>query len=265
MKFDKVLVTGGSKGIGRELVSLLLEEGAEVHMISRSLEEKIDSVRLNFYPLDLVESDSTYDFAQNFIKSHGIPDLIINNAGAGAFFEWDSFPQNQIKSQINLLFMSPVFICKVFAPAMASQNSGKIVNITSLATLYPVPYMPLYNSCKSALSSFTRSLQIEYESKLAFIDVVLGDVKTDFNNKINKNNPNDFGKKASATWIQVEKQLNESPIPKIIANRLLSKIKKSRGGVLYEGGLTHRIIYPFISRFLTQSFKNKILQRRYFH
>ena len=264
MKFDKVLITGGSSGIGQELVSLLLEEGAEVHMISRTLEDKIDSMRLNFYPLDLVDSDSTYDFAQNFIKSHGIPDLIINNAGAGAFFEWDSFPKTQIKNQINLLFLSPVFICKAFAPEMASLNSGKIVNITSLANLYPVPYMPIYNSCKSALSSFTRSLQIEYESKPAFIDVVLGDVKTDFNSKIEKNNPNVFGKSADAAWNQVEKQLRESPTPDIIAKRLFSKIKKSRGGVIYEGGLTHRIVYPFLSRFLTQFLKNKILQRRYF-
>ena len=265
MKSQKILITGGSRGLGKELVVQFLDQDYEVHVVGRNSNREIKSPKLKFHILDLFNSHEVVDFAKTFITSHGVPDLLINNAGSGAFFEWDSFPINQIEKQINLLFLSPVLMCRVFAPQMASQQKGKIVNITSLATIYPLPFMPLYNSTKSALSSFTRSMQIEYHSIPSFIDVILGDVKTEFNDKLTRTTSVGWSKRAKSTWIKVEKQLHESPAPNLIAKRLILKISKCNGGVIYEGGFIHRNIYSFLSRFLSNSLKNKILQKRYFN
>ena len=265
MKSQKILITGGSRGLGKELVVQFLDQDCEVHVVGRNSNSEIKSPKLKFHILDLFNSHEVVDFAKTFITLHGVPDLLINNAGSGAFFEWDSFPINQIEKQINLLFLSPVLMCRVFAPQMASQQKGKIVNITSLATIYPLPFMPLYNSTKSALSSFTRSMQIEYHSIPSFIDVILGDVKTEFNDKLTRTTSVGWSKRAKSTWIKVEKQLHESPAPNLIAKRLILKISKCNGGVIYEGGFIHRNIYSFLSRFLSNSLKNKILQKRYFN
>ena len=124
--------------------------------------------------------------------------------------------------------------------------------------------MPLYNSTKSALSSFTRSMQIEYHSIPSFIDVILGDVKTEFNDKLTRTTSDGLSKRAKSSWVKIEKQLHESPAPNLIAKRLNVKIAKCNGGVIYEGGFIHRNIYSFLSRFLSNSLKNKILQKRYF-
>ena len=264
MKSQKILITGGSRGLGKELVVQFLNQDCEVHVVARNSNSELNSPKLKFHILDLFNSREVVDFAKTFITSHGLPDLLINNAGSGAFFEWDSFPINQIEKQINLLFLSPVLMCRVFAPKMASQQKGKIVNITSLATIYPLPFMPLYNSTKSALSSFTRSMQIEYHSFPSFIDVILGDVKTEFNDRLIRTTSDGWSERVKSTWSKVEKQLHDSPVPNHVAKRLVLKINKCNGGLIYEGGFIHRNVYSHLSRFLPNFLKNKILQKRYF-
>lgn len=264
MKLQKILITGGSRGIGKELVNLYLKQGCEVHIVARNLKEEIKTPNLKFHSFDLSQTRELNDFARAFIKNNGVPDLLINNAGAGAFFEWGTFPEEEIQRQINLLFTSPILMCRVFAPEMAKRERGKIVNITSLALFYPLPFMPMYNSCKSALSSFTRSMMVEYQCHPVFIDAVLGDVRTEFNEKTSKTMLDDWTRDMKSAWLKIEKQLNDSPAPNLVAKRLILKIAKCNGGVIYEGGFIHRNIYSFLSRFLPNSLKNKILQKRYF-
>ena len=62
------------------------------------------------------------DFIKAFIKDNGVPDLLINNAGAGAFFEWSAFPEEEIQRQIDLLFATPVILCRALAPEMAKEK-----------------------------------------------------------------------------------------------------------------------------------------------
>ena len=92
--------------------------GTHVYAITRN-PEKI-AIRENLFPLKLDLSDigEVAKFGNNFIKRYGIPDLLINNAGYGAFFEWNEFPTEQIIKQMNVLFTSPVILCKSFAPLM---------------------------------------------------------------------------------------------------------------------------------------------------
>ena len=74
-----------------------------------------------------------------------------------------------------------------------------------------------------------------------------------------------WSEETKSAWIQIEKQLNDSPGAPEIAKRLKSKIIKSSGGVLYEGGLLHRTLFASIGQILPGYLKNKILQKRYFN
>ena len=265
MKFQKILLTGGSRGIGRALLDLFLEDGSEVHVISRKFEDKQDDPNLMFHSLDLTKTGRVNEFADNFIESYGVPDLLINNAGSGSFYEWNQFPEMEIQNQLNLLFYTPVLLCRKIVPEMAKLNKGKIVNISSLATLYPLPYMPMYNACKSALSSFTKSMILEYQRCPVFVDVILGDVRTEFNELASRTRPDGWSEPTKSAWIQIERQLNDSPRASEIAKRLKSKIIKSSGGVVYEGGFLHRTLFAYFGQILPEYLKNKILQKRYFN
>ena len=265
MKLQKILITGGSRGIGKELVNLYLEQGCEVHIVARDFNGEITTPNLKFHSFDLTQADKVNDFIKAFIKNNGVPDLFINNAGAGAFFEWSTFPEEEIQRQINLLFITPIIMCRVLVPEMAKRESGKIVNITSLALFYPLPFMPMYNSCKSALSSFTRSMMLEYRRHPFFIDAVLGDVRTEFNEKTSKSSMDGWTKDMKSAWSKIEKQLIESPSPKEVATRLKAKILNSKSGVVFEGGFLHRCIYSYAGKIIPESLKIKILQKRYFN
>ena len=126
--------TGPVKIAHRERLSCLLSFA----------KSKTRTIIRSFTPIefDLLQTEKISDFAQSFCKEHGVPDLLVNNAGCGAFFEWANFPESEIRNQINLLCTAPILMCRSFAPFMSNQKKV-IVNLSSLATLYPLPFMPL--------------------------------------------------------------------------------------------------------------------------
>ena len=262
MKIKKALVTGGTSGIGLAICEELLQLGVEVYSVSRN--PKNIEAQTNFHqlPLDLSDLNAVSQFGDKFIEQYGTPDLLINNAGYGAFYEWKEFPRDEIEKQISVLLTAPVLLCKSFAPEMEKVEQSTIVNITSLATLYPLPYMPLYNACKSGLSSFTQSMMLEYKT-LKWIDFRLGDIRTSFNKSAPKQAEESQSDSMKRAWKQIEKQLNESPLPQVAAKQILRSLKKGRVGTIYGGGFFQAHLAPFFYRFLQNKLLYKILIHRY--
>ena len=262
MNFEKIVITGGSRGIGRAFVDQFINHASEIHVISRNFHDQPPNSNLFFHPLDLSKSKKIPAFIDNLVKEYGVPDLLINNAGSGAFYEWSEFPDAEILKQINLLFLVPVLFCQKLVPAMAKEGSGMVVNISSLAALYPVPNMPLYNASKSALSSFTTSMMLEYENP-KFMDVILGDVKTEFNQQAAQGDITRYNRKTQNTWNRVRKQLDNSPNAWDVVGDLTRQINKRKSRVIYGGGFFHKTIFPVFHRFLSKSLLIKILQKYY--
>ena len=263
MKISKAIVTGASSGIGLAVCEKLISMGTFVYAITRN-PEKI-AIRENLFPLklDLSIPLEVSRFGDRFIQQYGIPDLLINNAGYGAYFEWNEFPIEQIEMQMNVLFTSPVILCKKFAPLM-KKSKGAIVNISSLATLYPLPYMPIYNAGKSALSSFTQSMMLEYNDEVCWLDYRFGDIKTGFNESAIKQTIESQSELMKNAWSQIEKQLKESPDAKFAARKIIDGVMKRKSGIIYEGTFFHSKIAPILRKFLGDNLLNKVLKSRYF-
>jgi short-subunit dehydrogenase len=264
MKINKALVTGGSTGIGLAICEHLLAQGVEVFSISRNPSKLLENTKVTQISLDLSETDLISSFAENFIFEHGSPDLLVNNAGYGAFYELANFPEQEIIRQTAVLFTSPVLLCKAFAPAMKKMKHGVIVNVTSLATLYPLPFMSLYNSNKSALSAFTHSMMLEYDQYPNWIDFRLGDILTGFNKSAPKQEKVLQNINMESAWKQIEKQLNESPLPHSVVRKLFQSISKGKKGTLYGGSFYHAHILSRIHSFIPQFIFIKLLRQYYF-
>ena len=260
---SKILITGGSRGIGLALAQKFHKKGLQVHTVSRSISKKLGSNHFQ-HRCDLSSIKNSKEFIKEFIKEFGVPDIVINNAGSGAFFEWNQFPPEEIESQINLLFTVPLLFCREIAPLMQNDNKGVIVNISSLATLYPLPYMPVYNASKSAISSFTQTLMIEFSDFPRFIDMRVGDVRTDFNNSSAKQSEENWTAKMKKAWNQIEKQLHESPSPFSIAQVVEKVILSNKSGVFYAGSFIHARIAPFFANLLSTRMMIILLRNRYF-
>jgi NAD(P)-dependent dehydrogenase (short-subunit alcohol dehydrogenase family) len=252
------LVTGGTKGIGKALCLRLKDTGYQVFSASRSncLPQGMDGITQ--ISVDFSNSEETRSFAEKFLADYGGPEVLINNAGYGAFYEWADFPDEEITRQIQVLFSSPVELCRIFAPAMAEHSRGVIVNLSSLATLYPLPFMPLYNAAKAALSSFSQTLMLEYNHSPAFIDFRMGDVQTDFNLSAQKQG--NYSEKMKRAWTQIDKQLQASITPDRAAQQIFSRIQSAKSGIYFGGGLFHAQILPFVDRFLPTKLKNYFIR-----
>jgi NAD(P)-dependent dehydrogenase (short-subunit alcohol dehydrogenase family) len=263
MEKKTAIVTGGSSGIGLAICERLLAEGMQVHAISRNPGKKEKKDLLNPVKLDLSDLDAVSKYGESFVEENGVPDLLINNAGYGAFYEWKEFPDDEIVRQNTVLFSAPVFLCKTFAPLMAQSQKGTLVNVTSLATLFPLPYMPLYNAGKSALSSFTQSLMLEYPEYPRLIDFRSGDVRTSFNRSAPKQVESSQLESMKRAWEKIEEQLQDSPKPEVVVTQLINVLKKDRSGVFYGGGCFQSRIAPVLHRILPDSILRLALKIRY--
>jgi short-subunit dehydrogenase len=261
MKKGIALVTGGSKGIGQVLCLRLAQAGYQVFSASRSNKQYSDTVGISQLSVDLSDGSATQYFAREFIEQYGTPDILVNNAGYGAFFEWGEFPEEEINRQIQVLFSSPVQLCLVFAPSMSKKGRGLILNLSSLATLYPLPYMPLYNGGKSALSSFTESMFLEYPNNPKFIDFRMGDVRTSFNTSAHRQE--NLNKSMKSAWAQIEKQLNDSIAAENAVAQIMRRIRGGKSGTFYGGTFFHRIVLPFAFRILPKSWRNLLIRKWY--
>jgi len=254
------LITGGSSGIGLALSELLKQKGYHVYSVSRNPDRVPVSDCFTPLKLNLLETDKISDFVESFCTVHGVPDILINNAGCGAFFEWDQFPLHEINSQINLLFTAPAILCRYFAPRMSKEQKGTILNLSSLATLYPLPFMPMYNAGKSALSSFTQSMMLEYSHHPKFIDFRMGDVRTEFNQAASKQEEINLSENATHAWKQIEKQLSESISPQVAANQIWGSILRGKSTTCHGGTFFHASMLVWFAKVLPKNWSTKLIK-----
>jgi len=253
----KVLITGGSKGIGDSLSRLLISKGYQVYSLARSTSSFTHPhfIQLEY---DLSNINQLSHFIDEFLKKHGVPDLLINNAGYGTFAEWDQFPESEIHRQLDVLFKAPIILCQKLVPLMAERKSGVVINLSSLATLYPLPFMPLYNAGKSALSSFTQSMMLEYQNYPTFIDFRMGDVKTGFNDSANKSTSDNLTTRKA--WQQIQKQLNHSITPDHASQLIWKRIQAGKSGTFYGGTMFHSLLLPSLDKLLPCLIKTKLIK-----
>lgn len=165
LRDKKVLITGGSKGIGKAIASAFVSEGAQVSIVGRSvssLEETRDLLgdQVSIFSADISKSDEREKLIQDFIKKHGRIDVLINNAGGtrgSGLLETD---MSDFYESFELNYFSAVHLSKLVIGDMKKNQAGSIINITSLYGRESGGSIT-YNNAKSALISFTKSLADE--------------------------------------------------------------------------------------------------------
>ncbi|MFS3927769.1 SDR family oxidoreductase [Bacillus sp. 1780r2a1] len=160
----KVLITGGTKGIGQAIALLFAEEGADVAVAARS-EKDLDRLSARFpnihtYKIDVTNEDERIQLMENVVKDFQGIDILINNAGGsngGKTLETDL---SLFYEAMELNYFSAVHLSKLAAEYMKKQKAGSIVNITSIFGRESGGKVT-YNNAKSALISFTKSFADE--------------------------------------------------------------------------------------------------------
>lgn len=161
MRQKIVLITGGSSGIGRSIGLYLQSKGYKVFGTTRNLENYLDFSDFQLIELDVRDNASIERAINNLIASEGFLDVLINNAGIGITGPIEETPEAEIKKTFDTNFYGPINVARVVLPQMRKQNSGLIINITSIAGYMGLPYRGIYSASKGALELLTEALRME--------------------------------------------------------------------------------------------------------
>jgi short-subunit dehydrogenase len=263
----RVFLTGASSGIGLAIAKLLVAQGHEVWGTSRNLERLPKMPQFHPVRLDLGEPRSVAEGFNGALTKAGNFDVLINNAGNGHFGPAENLSEKEIASQFQILVFGQLQLMRLALNAMQLRGEGLIINVTSLASRLPVPFMAAYNSAKAALAAFTMSIQLELpDSRVHIVDLQPGDICTEFNESVSKSMNSDprYDRKALKTWQTVERNMKNAPKPDLVARHILKLINNADPPPrLTVGDAFQTKIAPLIFRFLPQRVRLRGLRKYY--
>jgi len=187
-KQSVAVITGGASGIGRALAIRFGKEGIAGIAISDINEPDLKEtarmindlgVSVSSHIIDVSKLDQMQRFAAEVVAKHGRVTHLINNAGVGLIGTFDQLSINDFKWMMGINFWGVVYGTKVFLPILLEQESGHLVNISSVFGLIAPPEQSAYCAAKFAVRGFTESLRHELaETNVSVSCVHPGGIKT---------------------------------------------------------------------------------------
>jgi 3-oxoacyl-[acyl-carrier protein] reductase len=202
LKDQIALVTGGSRGIGRGIVTALAREGAKVAFVYRGSQQAADALVAEItgaggackaIQADVARPEAAQAVVDQVLADWGRVDILVNNAGVirdGLFVRMEPADwQTVIDTNLNGTFA----FCRAVAGQMAlKQRAGRIINISSVAAEHVNAGQCNYAASKGAINSFTRALAVELGSRNVTVNAVApGFVETDMTEAV-RNKAGDF-------------------------------------------------------------------------
>lgn len=242
----KALITGASSGIGYSMAKYLSSLGYDLILVARDKEklQKIQSelnTDVKIVVADLSQESKLKDLYV-LCKNDNI-DILINNAGFGAFGEFNSTDLNKELNMIDVNIKAVHILTKLFLKDMIKRNSGFILNVSSSASFQAGPLMATYYATKSYVTRLTVAIYEELrrsKSKVVVSCLCPGPVKTNFNDVANV----EFAMKG----------LDSDYVAKYAINKMLKK------KLIIVPGIKMKLII-FFNRFVSTKFATKCVYK----
>ncbi|WP_078428653.1 SDR family NAD(P)-dependent oxidoreductase [Alkalihalobacterium alkalinitrilicum] len=222
----KIVITGASSGIGKEIAYIVAEMGATPILLARSVDklEAISieinqkfSVQAYYYSLDVTSFECVQKTIEQVISNHENIDVLINNAGVGYFDAFHEADFHQIEEMFHVNVLGLMACTKAVLPYLLETNEGHILNIGSQAGKIATPKSSVYSATKHAVRGFTNALRMElHETNIHVSLINPGPIRTAFFDQADK----------SGTYKKnVEKMMLS---PEDVANRIVELIIKPK-------------------------------------
>ncbi len=263
----KIFLTGASSGIGKAIAIALADHEHQVWGTSRDVSRLPNISRFHPVPLDLADPRSINTAFNSALAEAGSFDVVINNAGSGHFGPAENLSAETISNQFQVLVLGHIQLMQLAVAAMRGQGHGLIINVTSLASRLPVPFMAAYNAAKAAMAAFTMSIQLELpDSGMRIVDLQPGDICTEFNDAVTQTQKHDprYEARAAKTWSIVERNMAAAPKPELVARHVLKLIEQANPSPrVTVGDAFQSKIAPLIFRLLPQRIRIWGLKKYY--
>ena len=163
------VVTGSSKGLGKQMAEALAEAGATVALVARS-GELLESVRAGIvekggkaftFVGDITMEADVARVAGEVHRQAGVPDILVNNAGTNIRKALHEFTLEEWRTVMSTNVDGPFLCTRAFVPGMITQRHGRIINVASIMAHVSMPQRTAYSGSKFALLGMTKALALE--------------------------------------------------------------------------------------------------------
>jgi short-subunit dehydrogenase len=186
-----VLITGASSGIGKAAAKKFAQSGSRLVLLARRV-ELMDQTRdqivemggeAHIYQCDLSHQQQVAKVCTQIRDDLGVPDVIVNNAGAGRFLSVEETAPNDVVSMMAVPYFGAFWLTQQFVSQMIERGSGFIINITSPASRIPWPGATAYTVARWAMRGFSEALRADlFATGVKSGCVILGKTSSDYFN-----------------------------------------------------------------------------------
>lgn len=238
-----ILITGSSSGIGKETALHFQKQGWNVIATMRSPEKEtelntVENIQLE--KLDVLDIASIEQAIKNGISKFGKIDVLINNAGYGAYGPLESFPRENIIRQFNTNVIGLIDVTKAMIPHFRENKNGTIVNISSIGGQMTFALGSLYHGTKFAVEGISESLH--YEMKEIGVNVKIvepGFIATDFGGRsfdFQAGDIEEYKSLIGTLMRQWQNPNNRVSHPSLVAEVIYNAVTDGRDQLRYRAG-----------------------------
>jgi short-subunit dehydrogenase len=190
-------------------------------------------------------------------------DLLVNNAGFGVFGEFTQVDFATWQDQLDIMLVHPARLVHAALGGMLTRRRGAIVNISSLAAEFPLPFQSAYNMAKAGITALNESLMLETaDTGVVIVDFRPGDYRTDFDGSVRR--PQSvLPPRLQRAWSAFEAMMRNGPRPAHAAESLRRALLRKQSGTVRTGRFFQAIAAPLLTRLASLPLKRRI-QARYF-
>jgi len=268
-----VLITGASSGMGKVTAELLAANGYIVYGAARRMEKMkdIETLGVKTLKMDVTDEASIVAGVEQIIAEQGAVDILINNAGFGFYGTVEDVPIADAKYQLDVNLFGAARLIQLVLPKMREKGWGKIVNISSIAGKFAMPFGGWYHASKFALEGLSDSLRNEVKD--FGIDVIIiepGGIKSEWTDiaagNLMKNTGNsayDPMRNRLVRFMTKLNKANEKPeaSPEVIAKLIKKGIEAKNPKTRYSAGYMARLSL-FGKKWLSDKMFDKILLKQ---
>lgn len=190
------IVTGGAKGIGKEIVRELAKEGIKViagynQSEKEAIELKKENINIDIFKADISKRNGAKSLVEYVLKKYGKVDILVNNAGISEYKIFTEETDEDWNRVINTNLYSAFIMCQEVVPNMIHNKSGNIINISSIWGMVGASLEVLYSVSKAGVDGLTKALAKELgPSNIRVNSIAPGVIDTDMNSNLTKQEKN---------------------------------------------------------------------------
>jgi len=266
-----IVLTGASAGIGKATATLLMNSGHTVYALSRRGGEDVSSSNggaIIHIKADVTKPETLEKAVGDVIAKSGRIDALVCNAGNGIAGSVEDTSLDESRYQFETNFFGVVNSVKAVLPQMRAQGGGRIIAMSSVAAIVPIPFQAFYSASKSAILLYLQALSMEVKPwNIECGSVLPGDTRTDFTSsrkytKESQSEASAYYKTMKRSVGKMEADEQNGMAPEVIAKAVLLQLTRKHVKPALVPGFQYKAIC-FLMKCLPQRFRLNLVYKIY--